>query len=144
MKHSLRLDDKPVRIGSRSERVPHAMEVDALSKGGKSESDKGNDVTCWICNIHGHMSRDSFFNQGRSKGKGRDKSREASDQKDGERERERAASLEIALLIKVSSRLREAEARTTSNARARKRACIQSRLTLGVNSRAQMIHNGNR
>ena len=53
---------------------------------GESESDKGNDVTCWICNIHGHMSRDSFFNQGRSKGKGRDKSRKASDQKDGERE----------------------------------------------------------
>ena len=47
------------------------MEVDALSKGGKSKSGKGNSVICWIRNNTGHLSRNRFFNKGNGKGKGK-------------------------------------------------------------------------
>ena len=47
VKHSLSLDDKPVPTGTRREKDPTALEVDALSKGGKSKSSTGQkSVTC--------------------------------------------------------------------------------------------------
>ena len=55
------LFDKPESFAS----VRH-MEVDALSKGGKSNSGKGKSVTCWVPR---HMSRDCFYKKGKSKGK---------------------------------------------------------------------------
>ena len=59
VKHSLRLDDKTSQRWRR-ERNLNDMEADALRKGGKSMSGKGN-----------HMSRDCFYNKGKSKGKGK-------------------------------------------------------------------------
>ena len=70
VKHSWRWDDKPIRSGAQKD--PNAMEVDALTKGGKSKSGKGKSVTCWMFSKTGHTSRDCFHNnKGKSKGKGK-------------------------------------------------------------------------
>ena len=88
------------------------MEVDALSKGGKSQSGKGNSATCWACDKTCHMSRDCYYNKGTSKGKG----------KSGKAFVEATTSLEIAHPTKVTSQVERAKARATRKARTRTRA----------------------
>ena len=58
------------RTCTRKER-PNAMQVAALSKGGKSRSGKGKSVTSFVCNKTDHISRDCFYNKDNSKGKGK-------------------------------------------------------------------------
>ena len=69
VKHSLRLDDKPVRTVIRRKKNLQAMVIDALRESGTSKCGKGKGVTCWVGNKTGQTSRDRFFNKGKSKGK---------------------------------------------------------------------------
>ena len=54
------------RTCTRKER-PNAMQVAALSKGGKSRSGKGKSVTSFVCNKTDHISRDCFPQQGQQR-----------------------------------------------------------------------------
>ena len=71
VEHRLRLDDKPVHTGTRRERDPHSLEVDAWAVVDSRCLTGARMSHVGFATALGHMGRDSFFNKGNCKDNGK-------------------------------------------------------------------------